>query len=224
MMASGHMATGALMGGLAGPLLPSPLNPVQAVVLASVAGAYLALVMDLDTRGKCYHLLVPFSWLIKPVLVGFSKLLFHLTRGDDDDEQTSGHRMFTHQPAFAGLLALVVLWLTWGTEWVWFATGVTFVGVYAHRPGDALTKHGVPIGLLHVLVRFFAGERKVWICVGAPRWFRFVTGGKFGRRKFGAKSRRLWDMVGERVVTAVLTGAVVLLGAATAAGLYPLGV
>lgn len=222
MLAQGHMATGALLGGIAGPLLPSPLDPVQAVALASLAGAYLALVMDLDTRGKCYHLLVPFSWLIKPMLVGFSKLLYHLTRGDDDPEETSGHRMFTHQPAFAGLLALLALWLTWDApDWRWYACGVVFVGVWAHRPGDAMTKHGVPVGLVHVLIRFFSGERKVWICVGAPRWFRFVTGGKRGRKMFGAKAVRVWDMVGEKTVTMVLIGLVVVLGVLTATGYYP---
>lgn len=221
MLASGHMATGALLTGLAGPLLPSPLAPVPAVLLSALAGAYLALVMDLDTRGKCYHLLVPFSWVIKPVLVGFSKILFHLTRGDEDDETTGGHRMFTHQPAFAGLLALIALWATWGTDWQWYAAGVVFVGVWSHRPGDALTKHGVPIGLTQVLVRFFSGEGRVWITVGAPRWLRFVTGGKWGKRKFGAKGKRVWDLLGERVVTAILTGLVVLLGVAAVAGYYP---
>jgi LexA-binding, inner membrane-associated putative hydrolase len=222
MMASGHMATGALLTGLAGPLLPSPLNPPAAVALSMLAGAYLALVMDLDTRGKCYHLLVPFSWLLRPLLVGVAKLLYHLTRGDDDPEQTNGHRMFTHQPAFAGLLALIALWATWGTEWTWYATGVVFVGVWAHRPGDACTKHGVPVGLVRVLVRFFSGESRVWITVGAPRWFRFVTGGKSGKRMFKAKSSRLWDMIGEGVVTGVLTGLCVLLGLLTVAGWYPL--
>jgi membrane-bound metal-dependent hydrolase YbcI (DUF457 family) len=221
-MASGHMATGALLGGLAGPLLPSPLGPIQAVALAATAGAYLALVMDLDTRGKCYHLLVPFSWLIRPLLVWISKLLFHLTRGDDDPEETNGHRMWTHQPAFAGLLALVALWLCWGRpDWRWFVCGLVFVGVYSHRLGDALTKHGVPIGFFHVLVRFFSGEQRVWVTVGVPRWLRFVTGGKRGRKRFGAKSTRVWDMVGERVVTLALTGLTVLLAFATAAGVYP---
>lgn len=223
MMASGHMAMGALLTGLVGPLLPSPLSPSAAVALAATAGAYHALVMDLDTRGKCYHLLAPFSWLIKPLLVGISKLLFHLTRGDDDPEETNGHRMFTHQPAFPALLAGLTLWLTWDLpEWRWYAAGVVFVGVWAHRPGDAMTKHGVPIGLLHVLVRFFRGEQRVWITVGLPHKLRFVTGGKSGRRRFGAKSARVWDMTGEALVTAAMVGLVVVLGAATAAGLYPL--
>lgn len=234
-MASGHMATGALLGGLAGPLLPSPLGPVQAVALSSLAGAYLALVMDLDTRGKCYHLLVPFSWVLRPVLVGIAKLLYHLTRGDDDPEQTSGHRMFTHQPAFAGLLAGLALWLAWDApDWRWFAAGVVFVGVWSHRLGDALTEHGVPPGLVHVLVRFFAEEPRVWATLGAPRRLRFVTGGgrksKRGARLWrqlatGKTGRRkhltLWDRTGEKVVTAVLIVATVLLGTATAAGLYP---
>lgn len=235
-MASGHMATGALLTGLAGPLLPSPLGPVQAVTLSAAAGAYLALVMDLDTRGKCYHLLVPFSWLLRPLLVLIAKVLYHLTRGDDDPEQTNGHRMFTHQPAFAGLLAGLALWLAWDApEWRWFAAGVVFVGVWSHRPGDALTERGVPPGLVHVLVRFFSGEPRVWATLGVPTRFRFVTGGgrssSAGRRlwreiKTGKPSRRrqltVWDRVGEKTVTALLIGATVLLGLATAAGLYPL--
>jgi membrane-bound metal-dependent hydrolase YbcI (DUF457 family) len=217
------MATGALLTGLAGPLLPSPLDPVQAVALSSLAGAYLALVMDLDTRGKCYHLLVPFSWLLRPMLVGISKLIYHLTRGDDDPEQTNGHRMFTHQPAFAGLLALVALWLTWDApDWRWYACGLVFVGVWSHRLGDAMTKHGVPVGLVHVLVRFFSGERKVWVCVGVPHKLRFVTGGKRGRKMLKAKSNRLWDMVGEGVVTVALAGLTIVLGCATVLGWYPL--
>jgi membrane-bound metal-dependent hydrolase YbcI (DUF457 family) len=234
MLASGHMATGALLTGLAGPLLPSPLEPVQAVALSSLAGAYLALVMDLDTRGKCYRLLVPFSWVLRPLLVGISKLLFHLTRGDEDPEQTNGHRMFTHQPAFAGLLAGLALWLSWDApDWRWFAAGVVFVGVWSHRPGDACTESGVPPGLVHVLVRFFAERPKVWATLGVPRKFRFVTGGGRKSRRglwaqitTGKPSRRrqltVWDRVGEKTVTGLLIGATVLLGFATAAGLYPL--
>jgi membrane-bound metal-dependent hydrolase YbcI (DUF457 family) len=223
MMASGHMATGALLGGITSPLLPSPLPPVSAVVLGSIAGAYLALVMDLDTRGKCYYLLLPVSLLLKPLLVTLSKIIYHLTRGPDDDETTSGHRMFTHQPAFAFLLALIPLLWTWGTGWEWWTAGVVLVGVWSHRVGDACTKHGVPVGLIHVLVRHFRDEDKVWVTVGLPHKLRFVTGGKQGRKRFGAKSKRVWDLVGERVVTVafqVLTGGLLL---ATFAGYWPLG-
>ena len=124
-------------------------------------------------------------------------------------------------PAAVGALALA-LWLAWGApEWRWYVCGLVFVGVYSHRLGDAMTKHGVPVGLVHVLVRFFRDEQKVWITVGVPHRLRFVTGGKLGRKMFRAKSNRLWDMVGEHVVTLTLTGLVVVLGLATAAGLYP---
>lgn len=231
------MATGAFLAGLAGPLVPSPLNAPAAVALAALAGAYLALVMDLDTRGKCYHLLVPFSWILRPLLVFIAKAVFHLTRGDSDPEQTNGHRMFTHQPLFAGLLALIPFLALQGSPWLWYATTVVFVGVWSHRPGDACTESGVPPGFVHVLIRFFSGEARVWATLGAPRKFRFVTGGGRKTRK-GAKlwatiaretkrqTRRkqltLWDKVGEKTVTAVLIGLTVLLGVATAAGYYPL--
>lgn len=236
MMASGHSATGALFAGAVAPMLPSPLAPAAAVALGMAAGAYLALVMDLDTKGKCYYLLVPFSWLLKPLLVGISKLLFALTRGPGDPESTNGHRMFTHQPVFAGILALLALWGTSGTEWTWFATGVVFVGVWAHRAGDACTESGVPPGLVHVIIRMVQGEAKVWATVGVPRKLRFVTGGgrktKRGKRLWAeiAKSvkpsrrKRLtfWDQVGEATVTVGLTVLCAVLALATMAGYWPL--
>jgi len=221
-MATGHAATGALFCGLAGPLLPSPLDPVTAVFLSAALGAPLALVMDLDTRGKAYYALQPLSWVLKPVLIGIAKMIYHLTRGEDDEEQTNGHRMFTHQPAFAFLLALAALLLVWGTGWEWYAAGVTLVGVWAHRAGDACTKRGVPIGLCHVLVRSFRDEDKVWLFVGIPRKLRFVTGGKRIKKFWKAgKRRRCWDEIGEGFTTAMLTGLTGLLALATLAGFYP---
>jgi membrane-bound metal-dependent hydrolase YbcI (DUF457 family) len=224
MMASGHSATGALLTGLAAPLLPGPLEPAPAVALGMLAGAYLALVMDLDTKGKCYYLLQPFSWVLKPLFVWISKLLFAMTRGPKDKDSTGGHRMFTHMPVFAGILALVTLWLTWDTEWTWFATGVVFVGVYSHRPGDACTESGVPPGLTQLIARIANGEDKRWATGGLPRRLRFVTGG--GKRKIGfkGKGRKLtvWDATGEAVFTWGLIAASVGLGVATAAGLYPI--
>jgi membrane-bound metal-dependent hydrolase YbcI (DUF457 family) len=225
-MASGHSATGALAGGLVAPLLPSPVAPAAAVAFGMAAGAYLALVMDLDTKGKAYYLLQPFSWVLKPLFVWISKLLFHLTRGPGDPDSTNGHRMFTHQPAFAGLLGLLALWLSWDVaDWRWWFAGVVFVGVLSHRWGDACTESGVPPGLVHVIVRMVNGEHKVWATVGVPRRLRFVTGG--GKRKIGFKSKSrkrltIWDATGEAVLTYALVGLSCLLGLATVAGWYPI--
>jgi membrane-bound metal-dependent hydrolase YbcI (DUF457 family) len=222
MMAFGHAATGVLFCGVVGPLLPSPLDPLSAGLIAMAAGAPLALVMDLDTKGKAYYALQPLSWVLKPLLVLLAKLIYHLTRGDDDPEETSGHRMLTHQPAFAGALALVALVWLWGSGWEWYVAGVVFVGVWSHRAGDACTKRGVPIGLFHVLVRSFRDEPKVWRFVGAPHKLRFVTGGKRIKKFWQAgKKRRYWDEVGEGVVTVVLAILGGILSALTVVGLYP---
>jgi hypothetical protein len=222
MMAKGHSLTGALLCGLAGPLIPSPMSPVTAVVVSAAAGAFLALLMDLDTKGKAYYVLRPLSWVLKPLLVGMARVIYHVTRGEKDPPNKGMHRMFTHQPEFALLLALLVLWATWGTPWMWWAAGITLVGVWAHRPGDACTKAGVPVSLTEVIRRRLRGERKAWVMMGAPRWLRFITGGKRGVQLFGAKSTRMWDVAGEATVTWVLLVACVGLGVATSAGWYPL--
>lgn len=229
-MASGHAATGALLCGLVGPMIPSPLfhvgtatpgRALAVVAISAAAGAYLALLMDLDTKGKAWHLLQPLSWLLKPLLVGIASVIYWVTRGEKDPEDAGMHRMFTHQPEFALILALVVLF-TVPNEWAWWASGVTLVGVWSHRPGDACTKAAVPISLTRVIIRAFRGEERVWLRTGAPLWFRFTTGGKRGKRLFGAKNRRLWDEIGEAVVTLVLIVACGGLGLVTALGFYPL--
>lgn len=222
MMAAGHMVSGTLLCGVVGPFLPSPLDPTVAGLVAMAAGAPLALVMDLDTRGKAYYALRPLSWLLKPLLVLLAKAIYHLTRGHDDPEETNGHRMFTHQPAFAGILALIVLVWLWGSGWEWYVSGVVFVGVWSHRAGDACTKKGVPVGLIHVIVRSLRDEPKVWVFVGVPHKLRFVTGGKRIKKFWNAgKNRRYWDEVGEGVLTVALAILAGLLSAATVVGLYP---
>lgn len=220
MMASGHSATGALLCGLVGPLIPSPMSPITAVGVSAAAGVYLALLMDLDTKGKAWYLLQPLSWILKPLLVGIASLIYWATRGDKDREDAGMHRMFTHQPEFAYLLGILAFVLV-PHPWAWWAGGVTLVGVWAHRPGDACTKAGVPISLVRVIIRSFQGEDRVWLRVGAPRWFRFTTGGKLGKKLFGAKNKRLWDEIGEATVTFALVALVVGLGMVTAAGFYP---
>jgi hypothetical protein len=220
-MAKGHMLSGALLCGLVGPIIPSPMDPVTAMLVSTAAGAPLALLMDLDTKGKAYYALRPLSWILKPLLVGIATVIYHLTSGSKDPKDPGMHRMFTHQPEFAYLVALIVLWATWGTGWQWWATGVTFVGVWAHRPGDACTKSGVPVSLARVIARRIRGEQKVWLRVGIPRSLRFITGGKRGAKLFGARSTRLWDFCGETVVTFGLAIACCGLGFATVAGLYP---
>jgi hypothetical protein len=222
MMAKGHSLTGALLCGLTGPLIPSPMSPAAAVVVSAAAGTFLALLMDLDTKGKAYYVLRPLSWLLKPLLVGLSRVIYHATRGEKDPPNKGMHRMFTHQPEFALLLALPVLWATWGTSWVWWATLTTFVGVWAHRPGDACTKAGIPISLTRVIIRAIRGEKRVWITKGIPLPLRFIAGGSKGIRLFGARSRGIWDLAGETVVTFGLGLACIGLGIATSAGLYPL--
>lgn len=222
MNASGHMATGALFCGVTGPLLPSPMSSLTAVLVSAAVGAPLALVMDLDTRGKAYYVLMPLSLVIKPLMVLLAKLLFHLTRGPKDDEHTSGHRMFTHQVEFAALLALGAFLATQGTGWEVWAAGTTFVGVWAHRAGDACTKKGVPISLTRVIWRSIRGCDRVWLFVGIPKPLRFVSGGAKGVSLFGAKVRNPWDVIGEKVVTAVLNCALVALFAASTYGLYPI--
>lgn len=221
--AKGHSLTGALLCGLTGPLIPSPLSPVTAVVVSAATGSFLALLMDLDTKGKAYYVLRPLSWLFKPLLVGISRVLYQSTRGEKDPPDRGMHRMFTHQPEFALLLALCALWASWGTSWMWWSTITTLVGVWAHRPGDACTKAGVPISLARVIVRSIRGEQRVWLTKGIPSKLRFVTGGIKGARMFGARSRRVWDLTGETVVTGGLAMACVGLGVATSAGFYPLG-
>jgi LexA-binding, inner membrane-associated putative hydrolase len=235
-MASGHSATGALLCGAVAPLLPSPLESASAVALGMLVGTYLALVMDLDTKGKCYYLLQPFSWVLKPLFVWISKILFALTRGPGDADSTGGHRMFTHQPVFAGLLALIPFVWLWGSPWHLFATGMVFVGVWSHRAGDACTESGVPPGIVHVIIRMMQGESKVWATVGVPRRFRFVTGGgsksRRGKRLWReiAKSTKrpsrrrqltLWDRNGEKAVTMALIVACVGLCFLTVIGWYP---
>jgi len=219
--AKGHMLTGSLMCGAVGPLLPSPMGGATSVIVSAVLGAPLALLMDLDTRGKAYYSLMPLSLVLKPLLVWLSKLLFYVTRGPKDSEQTSGHRMFTHQNEFPIILALVTLWATWGTGWEVWAAGTVFVGVWAHRAGDACTKAGVPICLTRVIWRSIRDADRVWLTVGIPRPLRFVSGGAKGAKMFGAKVRRPWDILGERVVTQALFVLLTVLLLATAYGLYP---
>lgn len=222
MMAIGHSLSGALLCGLVGPMLPSPMSPVIAVVVSAAAGFYLALVMDLDTKGKAYYALIPLSWILKPILVGLSRMIYHATAGPKDPRNPGMHRMFTHQPEFALLLAVVVLAATWDTGWVWWATGITYAGVWSHRPGDACTKAGVPVSLTRVIIRRVQGEQKVWLRVGIPKRLRFITGGKRGVVMFGAKSRRLWDDIGEKSLTTALGLACCGLAVLTVAGWYPL--
>src|SRR6185436_11166675 len=105
-----------------------------------------------------------------------------------DPEDAGQHRMFTHQPEFALILA-VVAFVLMPAPWKWWAGTVTLVGVWAHRPGDACTKAGVPISLTAVIIRAFRDEDRVWLRVGVPRWLRFIAGGKKGVKLFGAKNR-----------------------------------
>lgn len=207
MMAIGHMLSGSVLCASVAPLLPAPAllaHPSAAMLAGIVVGAPLALLMDLDTRGKAYYLLRPLSWVLRPMLVGAARGVFALTRGPKDPEETNGHRMLTHQIEFAGLLALLALLLV-PAGWEWWATGVVFAGVWAHRAGDACTKSGVPVSLTRVIVRMIRGQPQRWLRTGVPRPLRFVTGGKRGVRKFGARSTRLWDEIGEAVVSALLS-------------------
>lgn len=220
MMATGHSASGALACGLVAPVIPSPLPPVAAVAVGVVLGTFLALLMDLDTKGKAYYVLRPLSWVLKPLLVGISWLLYHVTRGEKDPEDPGMHRMFTHQPEFAVLCA-VVAFVYSPAPWSWWAGVVVLIGVWSHRWGDMCTKAGCPVSLTRVIIRAFKGEEKVWIRTGIPRVLRFTTGGKRGVKLFGAKNRRLWDETGESVLTLSLVLGVCGLGLVTSAGLYP---
>jgi LexA-binding, inner membrane-associated putative hydrolase len=221
MMASGHALTGALLCGVVGPAIPSPMHPAVAVAVSAAVGAPLALLMDLDTKSTAYYMLIPLSWVLKPLLVTLAAVVYHATKGPKDPEDPGMHRMFTHQPEFALFLALVTLAATWGSAWCWWASTMVLVGVWAHRPGDACTKAGVPVSLTEVIRRRMRGEPKVWVKMGVPHVLRFVTGGKRGAKLFGAKSTRLWDMCGEKVVTFALAGLCCALGAATVLGFYP---
>jgi hypothetical protein len=219
-MASGHSATGALACGLVAPVIPSPLSPVAAVGAGIALGMFLALLMDLDTKGKAYYVLRPASWVLKPLLVWISWALYHATRGEKDPEDAGMHRMFTHQPEFAWLCAILAFIFT-PSPWAWWTGVITLVGVLSHRWGDACTKAGVPVSLARVIVRCIKGCDRTWIRVGIPRKLRFITGGKRGVKMFGAKNRRLWDEAGERVMTFALVLAVCGLGLAVSVGYYP---
>jgi hypothetical protein len=208
MMATGHMLTGSVLCGAIAPLLPAPAvlaHPSAAMLAGIVVGAPLALLMDLDTRGTACRLLGPIGWLLRPALVGLAKFVFDLTRGPGDPKETSGHRMLTHQVEFAGVLALIAFVATAGTGWEWWTAGMVFIGVWAHRAGDACTKSGVPVSLTRVLVRAARGERQRWLRTGMPAPLRFVTGGRRGARRWGARLDRLWDRVGESVVCGLLS-------------------
>lgn len=219
-MTKGHALTGVLVCGLAGPVIPSPMDPVTAVAVAGTAGSFLALLMDLDTKGKAYYVLRPLSWVLKPLLVGLSSLIYWATRGDKDPEDAGMHRMFTHQPEFA-LLCAILAFIFIPHPWAWWSAGIVYLGVWSHRLGDACTKAGVPISLTRVIVRAFKGCDRTWLRMGIPRWMRFIAGGKKGVKMFGAKNRRLWDEIGEGVMTFALVILCVVLGAATSAGYYP---
>jgi membrane-bound metal-dependent hydrolase YbcI (DUF457 family) len=199
----GHAVSGALVVGAAGPAIPGPLAPTLAIGAGAAIGALGALVPDLDHRdGKLTHSLGPVTWLASRALIWLAKLVFRLTRGPRDFQDSNGHRGLTHTPVFqavlaAGAFAGLQAFLPPGLAA--FVAVALFLGQLTHSLGDACTNSGVPL-LWPVMI----GGRR-WAHRGIPKALRFETGGK-----------------AEGYVTAVLALLFAVLLLLTVRGNYPL--
>lgn len=216
------MLSGALACGLIAPLLPHAGRsiPIVEVTVGAVLGSYFALVPDFDCHSsKLKYSLPVLGHILTWLFIALSKWTYHATRTDKDKPNTNGHRGLPHTPVFQAVLALLggvgVAHVPHLSGWAVFVGVELFVGQLAHSLGDCCTKAGVP--MWWPLLR--DGQR--WKRVGIPTRLRFIAGGKLGVRMFRARSRGLWDICGETVVTFLLGVALVGLGAATLTGAYP---